>query len=93
VLVFPDGRVDDGWWRASGHRLTLADIAALIEAGPEVIIAGTGSAGVMEPDPGLAGALAKRGIAFEALPSGEAAARYNALRGKKRVAACFHLTC
>ena len=93
LIIDPDGRVQDGWWRAEGHSLSLDDIAELVAAHPEEIIAGTGSSGMMKIEPGLQAALAAKGIAFHALPTREAATLYNQASGKRKVGACFHLTC
>jgi hypothetical protein len=97
VLVFPDGRVQDQWWRARGHVLTREDLAPLMKAGPEEIIAGTGVYGRMRPVSGLAAELANEGIRLTALPNAEARQRYNQRLeqpGRQhRLAACFHLTC
>lgn len=93
LILYPDGRVVDGWWRESGHRLKIADISALLEATPEVIVAGTGVNGRMVPDTDLAEILAGRGVAFFAAPNGEAMQIYNDRSRKERTGACFHLTC
>ncbi len=94
LILYSDGRIQDSWWRASGHQLVAADIAELIAAAPEVIVAGTGASGLMRPAPGLADALAGQGIEFIARPTAEAATLYNQLVGKgKKVGGCFHLTC
>ena len=93
LLLFPDGRVAGSWWRAAGHRLALADIASLVDAAPEVIVAGCGVSGMMKPDPGLAAVLAKQGIEFFAAPNADAAKIVNRHWGRRRTGACFHLTC
>ncbi len=94
LIIYPDGRIEDGWWRRRGHRLTADDIRALTDSRPEVIVAGTGVFGRMKPDPGLAGRLEELGIAFVALANKKAMARFNAEhRAGRRVGACFHLTC
>ena len=93
VIIYPDGRVQGSWWRKSGHRLSAHDIQELIESGPDVIIAGTGASGLMKPDRELEKYLAEEGIEFVVLPSRDATQRYNQLAGKKKVGACFHLTC
>jgi hypothetical protein len=93
LLRFPDGRVADAWRRHAGHRLSMADIATLVAAGPEVIVAGCGVSGRMVPDADLAGALAELGIDFFAAANGEAAERFNRHCGRRKTGACFHLTC
>jgi hypothetical protein len=97
VLVFPDGRVQDQWWRAQGHVLSREDLAPLIKAQAEEIIVGTGIHGRMRPVAGLETALAAQGVRLTALPNAEARQRYNQRlkqRGQgQQPAACFHLTC
>jgi hypothetical protein len=93
IIIYPDGHVRDSWWRKDGHRLSNEDLTDLIESQPEIIIAGTGAYGFMQPEEELKNQLQRRGIEFKSAPSGEAMKLYNELYGKKRVGACFHLTC
>ena len=93
LIIYPGGRVQDCWRRKSGHVLEASDITALIDAGPEVIIAGTGAYGIMKPDPGLVRLLSERGIVLQAEPTARAVELYNRLAGAKSAAGCFHLTC
>jgi len=93
LIIFPDGNVADSWRRKSGHRLSIDDIQSLLESEPETIVAGTGASGLMRPENGLEKTLAKKGIEFSAAPNQQAIELYNELISKKRVAACFHLTC
>ncbi len=93
LILYPDGRVDDAWWRKRGHRLFFDDIDGLVEADPEVIIVGTGVNGLLKSAPGLAEMLAGKGIELIPLPNQKAVACFNDLSLKKRVGACFHLTC
>lgn len=94
LIIFPDGRVKDGWWRQRGHSLCVDDILALVDAAPELVVAGTGTSGRMRPAPDLRSFLREKGIALIAEPTPRAMDIYN----KKRTAgltvgACFHLTC
>lgn len=93
IIIYPDGHIKDSWWRKYGHRLSDEDLTDLIESGPEIIIAGTGAYGLMRPEEGLKNRLQKNGIEFKSAPSGDAIKLYNELYEKKRVGACFHLTC
>lgn len=93
VIIYPDSRVQDSWWRHSGHALCFQDISELADSGPSLIIAGTGAMGVMTPDPQLVGDLESRGIEFRALPTGRAVSLYNEVCGARQTGACLHLTC
>jgi hypothetical protein len=93
LLIYPDGRVEDTWYRKRGHELSTDDISMLIQAGPKIIIAGTGASGLMKPEKGLERRLGQKGIRFISLPCIEAVERYNSLSLEETVGACFHLTC
>jgi len=95
LFIFPDGRVRDRWWRASGHRLSLGDLEELLAARPTIIVCGTGAAGMMVPDPELGGLLGARGVAeFLVRPTPQAVQLFNRLSAEgRRPAACLHLTC
>lgn len=93
LIIYPDGHVDEPWLRKAGHRLSSDDIDNLIKSEPEVIIAGTGVSGLMKPDRELEKLLHQRGIKFLPAPNMKAMELYNELCPRKRVGACFHLTC
>jgi hypothetical protein len=93
LIIYPDGNIQSSWWRISGHRLASEDIAELINSEPEVIIAGTGSSGLMKPEKELEKILQQKGIEFISLLTRKAVKIYNDLSSTKNVGACFHLTC
>ena len=93
LLIYPHGHVESTWFRKRGHLLSRNDISALIQAGPEILVAGTGASGLMKPEKGLKEWLSQKGIRFISLPSIEAVAYYNHFSLEKPVGACFHLTC
>ena len=93
LIIYPDGKIVDGWWRQSGHLMTEADISGLIAAGPDVIVVGTGASGLLKPERGLDRKLAARGIEMVAAPCNQAMHHFNELSTSKSVGACFHLTC
>jgi hypothetical protein len=94
VIILHDGSVISPWWRLSGHKLTGEDIREILAAPPDVLVIGTGSVGMMRPDPTLLVALEGKGMRVVTLPTEAAVGEYNALAGKdEKVAACFHLTC
>ena len=91
VILLP-GRVVTNWRRQDGHSLVLDDLAAVLEELPERLVVGTGAHGRLTPDPDTLERLRERGIEVEALPTGEAVRRYEALN-PDRTAAALHLTC
>ena len=93
IIIFPDDRILSPWWRKAGHMLEVADIRELIDTEPEIIVAGTGSSGLMKPSQELIQFLAGTGIEFIAQRTGDAVQTYNTLSGAKKVGGCFHLTC
>ena len=93
LIIYPDGRIQDTWWRKRGHALTKEDLQTLLDMGLEVIITGTGVHGRMKPDPGLGEALGKIGIQFMAAPNDQAVSWFNYRVTATKVGACFHLAC
>jgi hypothetical protein len=93
LIIYPDGRVVTSWRRKRGHRLSSEDINGLIASQPEVIIAGTGVYGLVKPEKDLKKLLHKRGIEFFQARNKKAMELFNELSSKKRIGACFHLTC
>ena len=93
LIIFPDGHVADSWWRDRGHYYTLKDIQSLVDAKPEIIVAGTGMSGMVRVDPKLKGILSDSGIDLKAMPTPDAIKVFNQLIESNRVGGCFHLTC
>lgn len=93
LIIYPDGRIRDGWRRGRGHVLARTDVQTLVEAGSETIIAGTGIHGRMKPEPGLEKMLGKMRIQFKAGPNDQAVLWYNDRSATSKVGACFHLSC
>jgi hypothetical protein len=94
LLIFPDGRVADNWWRPQGHRFTWSDIEELAAARPEVLVAGKGAYGVAAIDAGLRDGLSRARIELVAARTKKAVQAFNQLlRQGRNVAGCFHLTC
>ena len=93
LIIYPDGRIRDGWRRRRGHVLTRTDLETLVETWPEMIIAGKGIHGGMQPEPGLEETLRGLGIQFMAASNDQALAWYNDRSAGIKAGACFHLTC
>ena len=48
VIITPRGILPN-WWRAQGHSLSIADLAAVLENPPQVLVIGQGAFGRMRP--------------------------------------------
>ncbi|XOF33342.1 MAG: Mth938-like domain-containing protein [Candidatus Electrothrix sp. YB6] len=94
LMILPDKTILHPWWRKAGHTLSLPDIQEIIAAALDILVIGTGSPGMMQPEQTLCRELESRGIEIEVMPTKEAAEKYNTLHEQgRKVAACFHLTC
>jgi len=93
VIIFPD-RVHASWRRATGHKLCSEDIAEVVAASPEVVVIGTGAAGLMKVLEDAQDALDEVGAQMIVKRTGPACEAYNQLREEGRVVvAALHLTC
>ncbi len=92
VIILPN-RVIGNWWRQEGHALRPADLEAVFESAPEVLVVGQGSSGLMRVTQDARQSLRAAGIELIALPTGEAVKTYNRLCAGRAVAAALHLTC
>lgn len=92
VLVFPDRVVAD-WWREEGHALAVADLRALLEDMPQVLVVGLGHVSRMRILPETSEWLRHLGVELVSASTPEACEAYNRLRLEKRTVAALHLTC
>ena len=49
-MILPDGTILHPWWRKAGHTLSLPDIQETIATAPDILVIGTGSPGMMQPE-------------------------------------------
>ena len=89
-----DDEVRANWWRKAGHRLDQSDISDILEKQPDVLVVGTGYAGMMQVPEDTRQALESRGILLKAEKTGSAVWVFNRLQKEgRKVAGAFHLTC
>jgi hypothetical protein len=87
-------QVKANWWRHSGHRLDRSDIADILETHPDILVVGTGYAGMMEVPAATRAAIENHGIRMHVEKTGSAVRAFNRLHDEGRnVAGAFHLTC
>ncbi len=92
VIIFPD-RVRDNWWRKTGHRLCLKDIAEVMTENPEVLVVGTGASGLMKVLPEVERGVETQGIKLIVEATAKACNIYNQLCHSQKAVAALHLTC
>jgi hypothetical protein len=88
------GQVISGWWRKSGHRVDVEDVADILEARPEVLVIGKGSPGLMKTSGPLREELATHHIVLIEKKTSKAIEVFNKFfREGKKVAAGIHVSC
>jgi hypothetical protein len=94
LIILPDSRIIDNWYRQQGHLLQAYDIKNLIISDPDILVIGTGASGMMKLDRKLSQQLINKGIQVDILPFIEAIEKFNTHTDDgKKVAAYFHLSC
>lgn len=89
-----DGQVISKWWRKSGHRVDIEDIADILKVEPDILIIGKGSPGLMKTTPALRDYLAANNVELIEMKTAKAVQVFNKLHAEgKRVAAGFHVSC
>jgi hypothetical protein len=92
IIIFPD-RVNSGWWRREGHSLDIEDLREAMEAGPEVLLIGTGCYGRLRVPAGLIDRLEEEGCHVLAFDTKTACDTYDRISTDKKTVGLFHLTC
>ena len=93
VIVFPD-HLTPNWYRAEGYSLAPSDLSEILAFHPDILIVGTGAAGVMKIPPETEDFLTKRQITVIAEKTDAACKTFNKyIAQNKKVAAALHLTC
>lgn len=93
-LKIVKGKVSSGWWRRSGHSVSVDDVIDILAAKPDILVLGKGKPGLMKSEPALRKSLKANGIELIEQSTSKAVRTFNRLMEQdKDVAAGFHLTC
>ena len=92
VIIFPD-RVLSPWFREEEHRPQIIEFADIVKAEPEILVIGTGYAGVMSVADQVKNYLTSKGIDVRVAKTKDAVDLYNSLLGREKVLAALHITC
>jgi len=93
LIIYHD-RVDPRWSRHEEHRLIPTDITDALNAQPDVLIIGTGYAGVLIVPKEIAAHIAAQGIEVMIEKTSKAVELYNSLlKTKKYAIAALHIAC
>ncbi len=94
VIVFPD-RILEGWVREEEHRPQISEFADIVQAEPDVLIIGTGYAGVMSIPDQIRNFLTSKGIEVRVEKTSKAVELFNTLTDNpaEKVVAALHITC
>lgn len=82
------------WTKPESHHIDMASVQRAIEQNPQVIIIGTGEAGLARVTKEAQDEIKSRGIELIIAPTGQAVETFNQLaQEQKKVIGLFHLTC
>lgn len=92
LIIYPD-HIAHSWWRKSGHKLCVEDIEDVFKLEPEVLVIGTGFAGLMKVDKEVEKYAQSKGMALIVDRTKNAVQKFNEISAKNKTVAAFHLTC
>jgi hypothetical protein len=92
VIVYTD-HVEDNWVREEEHRPQISEFADIVKSDPEILIIGTGYAGVLSIPDQIRNYLTSKGIEVRVEKTKQAIEMFNVLRHKEKVVAALHITC
>ena len=94
IIILPDGKIIDNWWRKEGHRFQLEDLKPLLNMEMQYLVLGTGYFGIVKVDKEVIEYFKSKGINVIVKNSREAVKEYNSLVKKGyKTALAIHLTC
>lgn len=93
LILSPD-KVKSGWWRREGHKLSVEDLEDALKEEPEILVVGTGYAGLMKVPNEVRDHVKSLGIELIVQRTQEACRTYNKLvQSGRRIVTALHLTC
>lgn len=88
------GQVISDWWRKSGHRVDAEDVADILESGPEILVIGKGSPGLMKTGASLREECATHNMVLIEKKTSKAIEVFNKFfQEGRKVAGGFHVGC
>jgi hypothetical protein len=88
------GKVVPEWWRQRGHSVDVDDIQDILQSGPDIVVLGKGSPGMMKATRALREFLKDQNIKLIEEKTAKAVETFNRLlKEGQDIAAGFHLTC
>lgn len=92
IIIFPD-RIQSSWWRENGHVVSLKDIKTVLDQEPELLIIGSGRAGLLKVNDQVVEEIKKRGIKLIVEKTDDAVKTFNRYCEQSMTVGAFHLTC
>jgi len=88
------GKVVPEWWRKRGHSVDVDDIQDILKSGPDIVVIGKGSPGLMKATRALRKFLKDHNVKLIEEKTIRAVETFNRLlKEGQNIAAGFHLTC
>jgi hypothetical protein len=92
VVVYPD-RVEASWIREEEHRPQIREFSDIVKFEPDILIIGTGYAGVLLIPDQIRNYLTSKGIEVRVEKTKQAIEMFNDLYEREKVVAALHITC
>jgi len=92
LIIFAD-RINDSWWRKTGHSVCLEDIEDVFKEKSEVLVIGTGFYGLVKVEEEVKSHAQSQGIILVIKKTEKAVQSFNTFASKKKTIGAFHLTC
>jgi len=93
LILYPDGSINDRWWRREGHLLQVDDLDRTEKVRPEIIVIGIGAYGMMRVGEETRAYLDSLCDEMVIEKTQYAVERFNELSRLHSVEGMFHLTC
>jgi len=92
LIIFPE-KINESWWRKSGHNLCLEDLEDVFKEELEVLVIGTGFYGLMNVEEKVKSLAQSKGVTLIIEKTKKAVQDFNEFASKKKTIGAFHLTC
>ncbi len=93
IILYPDGSINNSWWRQEGHNLHINDLDRTARMQPEIVVIGSGANNMMKIEKRTMDYLENICSRIIVDKTEKAVKIYNKLSPSHAVTGLFHLFC